>query len=92
MERDLPSPDQRMNGTWRVPLPGHPTPAGGGDDEAMSMQREKRYQNVAALGTDVEAYQNGFATSAENAGAWRQLVLLMKRHQAVTPCSARCWC
>jgi serine/threonine protein kinase len=50
--------------------------------KALALKRENRYQNVAAFATDVEAYQNGFATSAENAGAWKQLTLLIKRHKA----------
>ena len=52
--------------------------------KALSLKREARYQNVTSLSADVEAYQNGFATRAENAGAWRQLVLLMKRNKGVS--------
>ena len=43
-----------------------------------------RYQDVAALSAEVEAYQGGFATMAEQAGALKQLLLLMRRHRAVT--------
>ncbi|MDZ4287346.1 MAG: protein kinase, partial [Prosthecobacter sp.] len=52
--------------------------------KSLTVQRERRFQSVTALSADIEAYQNGFATSAENAGAWRQLVLLMMRHKVVT--------
>ncbi len=52
--------------------------------KALTVDKTKRYQNVAAFSADVEAYQNGFATSAENAGAWKQFTLLIKRHKAVS--------
>jgi serine/threonine protein kinase len=50
--------------------------------KALTLDKAKRYQDVAAFSADIEAYQGGFATSAENAGAWKQLTLLMKRHKA----------
>ncbi len=50
--------------------------------KALSLKRESRYQNVPAFIVDIEAYQNGFATSAEKAGAWKQFTLLVKRHKA----------
>ena len=49
--------------------------------KALSRDTKQRYQTVSALAADIEAYQNGFATSAETAGIWRQLVLLVKRHR-----------
>lgn len=52
--------------------------------KALTLERWKRYQNVAAFSADIEKYQGGFATSAENAGAWKQLVLLMRRHKAAS--------
>ncbi|MEO6750375.1 MAG: hypothetical protein ABIP85_01230 [Chthoniobacteraceae bacterium] len=52
--------------------------------KALCVKREDRYQNVAALSADVEAYQNGFATSAENAGAWRQFTLFIRRNKAAS--------
>jgi serine/threonine protein kinase len=54
------------------------------DMKALSVDRTERYQNVAALQHDIEAYQTGFATSAEHAGAWKQLTLLVKRHKAAS--------
>ena len=52
--------------------------------KALRLAKEERYQTVAELSADVEKYQGGFATSAEQAGAWKQLRLLMLRHTAVT--------
>ncbi len=52
--------------------------------KALRLDKDKRYQTVAALSSDIEAYQGGFATSAEAAGALKQLKLLMLRHKAVT--------
>ena len=52
--------------------------------KAMHLEREKRYQSVAEFTTDIEAYMHGFATRAEDAGVLRQLLLMMKRHKAVT--------
>jgi tetratricopeptide (TPR) repeat protein len=44
----------------------------------------KRYRSVKELQKEVEAYQNGFATTAEHAGAIRQVQLFLKRHRTVT--------
>ena len=52
--------------------------------KALRLDKTRRYQSVAALTADVAAYQGGFATAAEEAGALVQLMLLMRRHQAVT--------
>jgi serine/threonine protein kinase/WD40 repeat protein len=52
--------------------------------KAMATDRNKRYPSVEAFATDIEAYQNGFATSAEHAGFARQIVLLVKRNKAVS--------
>ena len=52
--------------------------------KAMARDRSQRYESVEAFTADIEAYQNGFATSAEHAGLSRQLVLLIKRHRAVS--------
>jgi serine/threonine protein kinase/WD40 repeat protein len=49
--------------------------------KALSRDKTTRYQSVAAFAADIEAYQNGFATSAETAGVLRLFVLLMKRHR-----------
>lgn len=52
--------------------------------KALQLEKAARYANVAALAADVEAFQGGFATKAEKAGALTQLRLLMMRHKAVT--------
>jgi tetratricopeptide (TPR) repeat protein len=50
--------------------------------KAMQLLREERYQTVTEMQRDIEAYQNGFATVAEQASTWKQLTLLIKRHKA----------
>jgi len=52
--------------------------------KAMAFAPRARYPNVAALQADLTAYQSGFATGAENAGAWKQTALFIKRHKAAT--------
>ena len=52
--------------------------------KALRLEKTKRYADVAALAADVEAFQGGFATKAEEAGTFTQLRLLMLRHKAVT--------
>jgi serine/threonine protein kinase len=52
--------------------------------KAMHRDRANRYTQVTALIRDIEAYQAGFPTSAENAGALRHLGLLIRRHSALT--------
>ena len=43
------------------------------------------------LQRDLEAYQNGFATRAENAGLGRQVRLLIQRHKGVFGTLATAW-
>ena len=52
--------------------------------KAMSLQPADRYQSVPELQSEIGAYQNGFATEAENAGVARQLILLVKRNRAMS--------
>lgn len=56
--------------------------------KAMACDREKRYPNVAALVKDIDAYQNGFATSAEDASMWTQIRLFVNRHRAASALAA----
>jgi serine/threonine protein kinase len=49
--------------------------------KAMANRAEDRYQNVPDFQADIEAYQNGFATSAEKAGVGKQAFLLFKRQR-----------
>ena len=50
--------------------------------KAMAFKREDRYQSVGEMLEDIEAYQHGFATEAEQAGLLRQILLLVRRNQA----------
>jgi len=49
--------------------------------KALRLDKAQRYQAVGELSADIEKFQAGFATMAEQAGAWRQFALLMARHQ-----------
>ncbi len=51
--------------------------------KAMALERERRYRTVRELEAEVDAYQSGFATIAEEAGAWREFVLFVRRHRAL---------
>ena len=51
--------------------------------KAMHLDRSKRYKRVTDLICDIEAYQGGFATSAEGAGVVRQIGLLIRRHRVL---------
>jgi serine/threonine protein kinase/WD40 repeat protein len=48
---------------------------------ALGVDKAKRYKTVAEFAADIEAYQGGFATSAEQAGLLTQLRLLIQRHK-----------
>ncbi|MFM8984067.1 MAG: FHA domain-containing serine/threonine-protein kinase, partial [Spartobacteria bacterium] len=52
--------------------------------KALASLQQHRYPRVEDLAKDIEAYQSGFATKAENASALRQIVLLVKRHKAAS--------
>jgi len=52
--------------------------------KAMAFDKAQRYASVAELQADLEAYQNGFATSAERAGAWKQFALFVRRKKAAS--------
>jgi len=51
--------------------------------KALSVNADQRYQTVKELQKEIEAYQGGFATMAEDAGAWKQIRLLVLRHRGV---------
>lgn len=51
--------------------------------KALALKKEDRYPSVTELQKDIAAYQGGFATSAEHAGALKLIWLLIKRHKAV---------
>ncbi|MBI3879085.1 MAG: protein kinase [Verrucomicrobia bacterium] len=48
---------------------------------ALTVDKARRYATVAAFAADIEKYQSGFATSAEQAGLFTQLRLLVQRHR-----------
>jgi tetratricopeptide (TPR) repeat protein len=50
----------------------------------MALDPARLYGDVRSLQAEIEAYQNGFATSAENASGWTQIKLLVKRHKAAS--------
>ena len=49
--------------------------------KALSIDPLQRYQTVQMLQEDLAAYQQGFATSAENAGFWKLMNLAIKRRK-----------
>jgi serine/threonine protein kinase len=49
--------------------------------KSLARRKTNRYRTVAALQEDISAYQLGFATTAESAGALRLLWLLLRRHR-----------
>jgi serine/threonine protein kinase len=56
--------------------------------KAMARERDKRYASVEAFAADIEAYQNGFATQAEEAGAFKRLRLWVGRNKVLTGSAA----
>ena len=50
--------------------------------KALQTRQNQRYPSVAALAADIQSFQRGFATLAEDAGTLRQLELLLLRHRA----------
>jgi len=50
--------------------------------QAMAFDPAARYASVPELQREIEAYQGGFATRAENAGTWKQIRLLIRRNKA----------
>ena len=59
--------------------------------KALTLDKAKRYQDVAAFSADIEKFQTGFATSAEQAGLATQLVLLIKRNRGIFSTAAAAW-
>ncbi|MBL6766336.1 MAG: protein kinase [Verrucomicrobiae bacterium] len=55
---------------------------------AMAVRPEDRYPTVQALRRDIEAFQGGFATSAEDMGFFGHVLLLLRRHQVLTIATA----
>ncbi len=59
--------------------------------QAMALDRAARYATVADLQADIAAYQGGFATGAEKAGAWKQFTLLVRRHKGIFTTGLIAW-
>jgi serine/threonine protein kinase len=49
--------------------------------KALSHRRSDRYQTVAELQKDIDAYQGGFAPAAEKAGVWKLVKLTVRRRK-----------
>ena len=56
--------------------------------KALATDRHTRYASVEAFAGDIEAYQNGFATSAEDAGAWKRVTLWVGRNKVLAGSAA----
>lgn len=56
--------------------------------KAMATDRDKRYSSVEAFAGDIERYQNGFATQAEDAGAWKLIRLWVARNKVLAGSAA----
>jgi serine/threonine protein kinase/formylglycine-generating enzyme required for sulfatase activity len=56
--------------------------------KAMATERGKRYTSVELFASDIERYQNGFATSAEDAGAWKRVKLWVGRNKVLAGSAA----
>ncbi len=52
--------------------------------KALAVKRQDRYASVAEFAADIEAYQGGFATSAEHAGLFTQLRLFVRRNRILS--------
>jgi tetratricopeptide (TPR) repeat protein len=52
--------------------------------KALEARADRRYASVGDFQRDLTAYQNGFATSAENAGTWKQFRLLLRRNRVAS--------
>jgi serine/threonine protein kinase/Leucine-rich repeat (LRR) protein len=52
--------------------------------KAMALSQAERYRRVTDLQADITAWQQGFATSAEETDTRKMLTLLIKRHKAVS--------
>lgn len=59
--------------------------------KALALDKAKRYRHVAEFSADIEKFQSGFATSAENAGFAKQAALLIKRHKGIFTTAAAAW-
>ena len=56
--------------------------------KAMATDRNKRYASVDAFAGDIERYQNGFATQAEDAGTFKRIKLWVGRNKVLAGSAA----
>ncbi len=56
--------------------------------KALRRERAQRYVSVADLAKDIWAYLNGFATTAEEAGALTLIRLFIQRHKTIAAAAA----
>ncbi len=56
--------------------------------KAMATDRNKRYASVELFAGDIERYQNGFATNAEEAGTLKRIKLWVGRNKVLTGAAA----
>ena len=61
-----------------------PSPLAAIVQQAMQVDPDDRYPTAEDLREDVEAWQNGYATAAEQAGLFKELGLLVWRHKLAT--------
>jgi serine/threonine protein kinase/Flp pilus assembly protein TadD len=59
--------------------------------KALSLDKTRRYQSVSEFSAEIEAWQSGFATRAENAGVTRQVVLLVRRNKGIFTTAFAAW-
>lgn len=87
-------PERTVGPTRRLPhLPGGriPESLSAVAMKALKLEQKDRYQSVPELQREIEAYQNGFATSAEHAGVLKQVSLLVKRNKGVFATAFAAW-
>jgi tetratricopeptide (TPR) repeat protein len=56
--------------------------------KAMATDRNKRYTSIEAFAGDIERYQNGFATQAEDAGTLKRIKLWVGRNKVLAGSAA----
>ncbi|MDF1811146.1 MAG: protein kinase, partial [Verrucomicrobiales bacterium] len=59
--------------------------------KALSVKKRDRYQQATDLSSDIEKWQNGYATSAEDAGLRTHLALLINRHKTLFTTATVAW-
>jgi len=82
---DIPAPAEREEAS-RHHLPGGRVPPALAAIamKALARRPADRYPDAGSLLADIESYQRGFATQAEDAGALARIRLFVKRHKLAT--------